>query len=194
MSYRSAGHGTRINYWSSSKAKFGPDSRPLGNPENDVARLLTENRFKLAAIGDEAVSCQEDPLTGEWRADSPGFAFWSDWACWSVCSKKCGGGSQTRKRRCQGRTPPTFQSGFQTRPGGPYGSAFGGTPVGGSSLDALPLPPPPPPPPPGSPFDAPPPPPPGPPFDQPGSIGKQALCSGADTKVRICNKHICSGL
>ncbi|XP_058951792.2 A disintegrin and metalloproteinase with thrombospondin motifs adt-1 isoform X1 [Pocillopora verrucosa] len=34
--------------------------------------------------------------------DCPSYVSWGSWGAWSACSKTCGGGTQNRKRKCQG--------------------------------------------------------------------------------------------
>jgi len=59
MAYRKDGHATRVNYLSN------PDVEYKGFPTGDArkadnARVITENRFLMADIGDESQSCHAD--------------------------------------------------------------------------------------------------------------------------------------
>ena len=58
MAYGTTGHWTRVNYYSSPDVTFpatGTSTGIAGVSNN--ARVITENRFKIAALGNESGSC-----------------------------------------------------------------------------------------------------------------------------------------
>jgi len=55
MGYSEEGHKKRVNYWSSQKVEY--KSMTTGSSTEDNARVLTENRFAFAAVGDESGDC-----------------------------------------------------------------------------------------------------------------------------------------
>jgi hypothetical protein len=60
MAYNEAGHATRVNYWSNPSVYYPKTGTPTGvaGVSNNAA-LLTAQRFKLAAVGDEKTgSCK----------------------------------------------------------------------------------------------------------------------------------------
>ena len=58
MSYYAWGHRTRVNYWSSPNIIFPVTGTPTGVAGiSDNARILTKNRFTVAAYGDETGTC-----------------------------------------------------------------------------------------------------------------------------------------
>ena len=55
MAYSAAGYGQKTNYYSNPDVQFlGYDT---GSAEEDSARVITENRFVFAALGDEDEGC-----------------------------------------------------------------------------------------------------------------------------------------
>ena len=70
MAYGTDGHWTRVNYWSNPDVIFPATNTPTGvRGVSNNARVLTENRFTLAAYGDESGSCgcKSFTQTGEWK-------------------------------------------------------------------------------------------------------------------------------
>ena len=58
MAYGTTGHWTRVNYYSSPDIIFPATGTPTGVAGvSNNARVITENRFKIAALGDESGSC-----------------------------------------------------------------------------------------------------------------------------------------
>merc|ERR1711915_341673 len=55
MAYSKDGYNTRVNWYSSTKVKFG--GQITGSDIEDTARVIKENRFGFAAVGDETGSC-----------------------------------------------------------------------------------------------------------------------------------------
>jgi len=56
LGYHSSGHGKRVNYYSNHLVKYRGAPTGIRGISNN-ARLLTENRFVVAALGDERGSC-----------------------------------------------------------------------------------------------------------------------------------------
>ena len=58
MSYSAQGHQKRINYFSNPRMILPESGTPLGvEGESDNAAVLTRNRFRYAATGDESGKC-----------------------------------------------------------------------------------------------------------------------------------------
>lgn len=58
LAYNANGHSTRVNYYSNPNVVYKATGTPTGIAEvSDNARLLVQNRMKLAAIGDETGTC-----------------------------------------------------------------------------------------------------------------------------------------
>jgi len=55
MAYRKAGHYHRINYFSNPDVMY--KGYPTGTEENNCARTIKENRFGMAAVGNESKTC-----------------------------------------------------------------------------------------------------------------------------------------
>ena len=64
LAYTNPDHRTRANYYSNPSMIYPPTGTPLGVKEvSDCARLLTENRFAFAAIGDESGKCNSKGIS-----------------------------------------------------------------------------------------------------------------------------------
>jgi len=57
LAYNANGHRTRVNYYSNPRVIFPGTGTPTGTPAANNARVLTVQRFALAAVGDESTSC-----------------------------------------------------------------------------------------------------------------------------------------
>ena len=58
LAYGTTGHWNRVNYYSSPHVIFPATGTPTGIAGvSNNARVITENRFKIAALGDESGSC-----------------------------------------------------------------------------------------------------------------------------------------
>jgi hypothetical protein len=55
--YTNPNYSTRINYYSSSNPLVKYNTYATGNVNNDNAALLIENRFAMASVGNEGLSC-----------------------------------------------------------------------------------------------------------------------------------------
>ena len=55
MAYYKTGYGSRVNYYSSSSVTY--QGTATGSDTEDTARLIKENRFGFAAVGDESGTC-----------------------------------------------------------------------------------------------------------------------------------------
>merc|ERR1711892_1022276 len=55
MGYNKEGYNTRVNYYSSPTAFY--KRKATGSDTEDTARVIKENRFGFAAVGDESASC-----------------------------------------------------------------------------------------------------------------------------------------
>ena len=55
MAYNADGHKTRVNYLSNPNVEY--KGYPTGEADADNARVVKENRFLMADIGDESQSC-----------------------------------------------------------------------------------------------------------------------------------------
>ena len=100
LAYTATGHETRVNYYSNPSVILPLTGTPTGVAGvSDTARVITQNRFIMAANGDESATCKEEPVNGNWGS----------WSSWSLCSETCGGGIQTRTRYCN--NPPPSKGG-----------------------------------------------------------------------------------
>jgi len=94
MAYGANGHQTRVNYWSNPDVKFPATNTPTGiKGVSNNARVLTENRFVLAAYGDESRKC--NPVNGAWGR-------WSSWTRTYSYSIGC---RIRRSRSCNNPSP-----------------------------------------------------------------------------------------
>ncbi len=55
--YKDPNYVTRINYYSSSNPLVKYNTYATGNINNDNAALLIQNRFAMASLGNEGLSC-----------------------------------------------------------------------------------------------------------------------------------------
>ena len=63
LAYTKSGFGIRVNYYSSPNVIYPPTGTRTGVAGSaDNARLLTEQRFKLARMGDESISCNSQVI------------------------------------------------------------------------------------------------------------------------------------
>lgn len=63
LAFQSEGHSQRVNYYSNPNVVLPQTGTPTGvDGLSDNARLLTEKRLKLAAIGDESGTCMEETI------------------------------------------------------------------------------------------------------------------------------------
>jgi len=73
LAYAISGHRTRVNYYSNPLVKFPATGTPSGvSGTADNARLLTQQRFKLAAMGDESKTCGGSIGSGCTMIKTPG--------------------------------------------------------------------------------------------------------------------------
>ena len=73
LAYAISGHRTRVNYYSNPLVKFPATGTPSGvSGTADNARLLTKQRFKLAAMGDESKTCGGSIGSGCTMIKTPG--------------------------------------------------------------------------------------------------------------------------
>merc|ERR1711892_1296379 len=63
MGYNKEGYNTRVNYYSSPTAFYAGTDRTTGSDTEDTARVLRENRFGFAAVGDESGTCSAPTTT-----------------------------------------------------------------------------------------------------------------------------------
>ena len=63
LAYSAAGHRTRINYYSNPNVIFSGTGTATGSSTSNNARVLTVQRFALAAVGDESTSCSVTTTT-----------------------------------------------------------------------------------------------------------------------------------
>ena len=61
MAYNKNGHNTRVNYYSSPTVYF--QGSVTGSDTEDTARVIKENRFGFAAVGDESETCGSTATT-----------------------------------------------------------------------------------------------------------------------------------
>ena len=65
LAYTRRGHGTRANYYSDPDQTYPPTGTPLGvKGVSDNVRVITDNRFAFAAIGDESGECKDKRSEG----------------------------------------------------------------------------------------------------------------------------------
>merc|ERR1712198_537301 len=69
MAYGKDGYNTRVNWYSSTKVKFGGEI--TGSDIEDTARVIKENRFGFAAVGDETGSCDMATTTASPPVTTP---------------------------------------------------------------------------------------------------------------------------
>jgi len=67
MAYSADGHKRRVNYYSNPNVTLTLTGTPTGSTLENNARVLIENRFAMAAIGDESISC--NPPGTSWSDD-----------------------------------------------------------------------------------------------------------------------------
>merc|ERR1711892_780091 len=63
MGYYKEGYNTRVNYYSSPTVYYAGTDRTTGSDTEDTARVLRENRFGFAAVGDESGTCSAPTTT-----------------------------------------------------------------------------------------------------------------------------------
>merc|ERR1711892_1162833 len=63
MGYYKEGYNTRVNYYSSPTVYYAGTGRTTGSDTEDTARVLRENRFGFAAVGDESGTCSAPTTT-----------------------------------------------------------------------------------------------------------------------------------
>jgi len=93
MAYSEPGFRKRVNVYSSPQASY--EGVITGTDTEDSARVIKENRFGFAAVGDESGICGTGQVNGGWSA-------WGPWSPWSSCSSRTG--SIQRTRQCD--NPP----------------------------------------------------------------------------------------
>ena len=60
LAYRSAGHTTRVNYYSNPSVLYPPTNTPTGLQQlSNNAAVLRVNRFSMADTGDESGACRD---------------------------------------------------------------------------------------------------------------------------------------
>ena len=60
MAYRRSGYNARVNYYSNPSVILPLTGTPTGVAGvSDTARVITQNRFIMAANGDESAKCQD---------------------------------------------------------------------------------------------------------------------------------------
>jgi hypothetical protein len=57
ISYADPNYNTRLNYYSSSNSLVKYNTIATGNASNDNAALLTQKRFLMSNVGNEATAC-----------------------------------------------------------------------------------------------------------------------------------------
>merc|ERR1711915_1041043 len=107
LAYSAANHRTRVNYYSNPDVIHPVTGTPCGvaNSENNAAFLMQE-RFKLAALGDESITCTvTTPSPPPTTPSPPPSACNGGSNAWSCCtsSNRCGlgGGDCDSNSHCQ---------------------------------------------------------------------------------------------
>lgn len=57
LAYYAAGHAVRVNHYSNPDAIYPATATPTGTKDNNNAKVLRKNRWKLAKVGDESACC-----------------------------------------------------------------------------------------------------------------------------------------
>eukprot|EP00088_Acartia_fossae_P046338 TRINITY_DN5000_c0_g1_i3.p1 TRINITY_DN5000_c0_g1~~TRINITY_DN5000_c0_g1_i3.p1 ORF type:complete len:381 (+),score=55.28 TRINITY_DN5000_c0_g1_i3:618-1760(+) len=74
LAYEAPGHKTRVNYYSNPRVSlnYGQEGQVTGDAKTaDNAKILTRNRFYLAAVGDESEACESSYKKSEPTPSSP---------------------------------------------------------------------------------------------------------------------------
>ena len=72
LAYYASGHSTRVNYYSNPSVDYPVTKTPTGVTDlSNNARVITENRFSFASLGDESSVCSDGGSTTTTTTSSP---------------------------------------------------------------------------------------------------------------------------
>jgi len=97
LAYYSKGYGNKVNYYSNPDVTFPATGTPTGvEGVSNNAKVMTEVRFNMAAMGDESGTCRGAPAPVKTNGQ------WGKWSKWGECEANC---KKTRVRQCDNPSP-----------------------------------------------------------------------------------------
>ena len=90
-------YGNKVNYYSNPDVTFPATGTPTGvEGVSNNAKVMTEVRFNMAAMGDESGTCRGAPAPVKTNGQ------WGKWSKWGECEANC---KKTRVRQCDNPSP-----------------------------------------------------------------------------------------